>query len=59
MKPLIGIEQPVHQEEMSDQQKRLVKKKTFLRETKGSVKAQLWVQLGPAVGVLMPLSVHD
>jgi hypothetical protein len=59
MKPLLGIEQPVHQEEMSDQQKRLVKKRPFLRETKGSAEAQLWIQLGPAVGALMPLSVND
>jgi hypothetical protein len=39
-----------HEEGMSNQQKNLVRKMTFLKETENSGEAGLRIQLGPAVG---------
>lgn len=51
-------EQLVHQEEgTSEQQKGLIKKMPFLRETESSPGPR--IQLGSVVGVLMPLSEND
>jgi hypothetical protein len=59
MTPLGGGEQSVHQEEMSDQQKRLVKKRPHLWEAESSDETRKQAQLGPAVGALMSLLVND
>jgi hypothetical protein len=59
MMSLGGGECTVHQEEMSDQQKRLVKKRPLLWEAESSDETCKQAHLGPAVGALMSLLVND
>jgi hypothetical protein len=59
MMSLGGGKQSVHQDEMSDQQKRLVKKRPLLWEAESSDETHKQDQLGPAVAALMSLLVND